>query len=263
MDDEERISCINVISPFDNNDKYSELDEEVEQLVITEEMEDVEHNMNKVPVVKKCFNGLHHESTKKIRGRVKRSVKPIPGVDMTYCHFTKEQNKEICVDSKTGDLIRVENVPVEHQEEIHHNEDYTDFFNTNVDGDGIIRNNKVTTKNVLKLQVGIKIKTEYGVATVTKIREDSIVEAQAAGIMKIYVPLEKVQIYLNRNACDKILEFAIANDKEHYTKNINRTTMNVIQHTYKIKMQTDKGANCSVTSNKSICININALRHIV
>ena len=133
IDDEERISCINVISPFDSNDKYSELDEEVEQLLITEEMEDVEHNMNKIPVVKKCFNGLHHESTKKIRGRVKRSVKPIPGVDMTYCHFTKEQNKEICVDTKTGDLIRVENVPVEHQEGNHHNEEYTDFFNTNVD----------------------------------------------------------------------------------------------------------------------------------
>ena len=70
--------------------------------------------------------------------------------------------------------------------------------------------------------------------------------------MKMYVPMEKVQIYLNKNACDKILEFAMAHDKEHYTEKVNRTTMNVIQHTYQIKTQTDTGANCSVTSNKSI-----------
>ena len=68
----------------------------------------------------------------------------------------------------------------------------------------------------------------------------------------MYLPLEKVQIYLKKTACDKILEFAMEHDKEHYTKKVNRTTMNVIQHTYQIKMKTDTGANFSVTSNKSI-----------
>ena len=130
MDDKERISCVNLVSTFDNNDRQSELDEEVEQLVITEDKEDVDHNMETFPVIKKCFNGLHHESAKKIKRKTKRSVKPILGYDMTYCHYTKEQNKEICVDSQTGDLVKVENVPVEHhEEETHENENYNDFFN--------------------------------------------------------------------------------------------------------------------------------------
>ena len=44
MDDKERISSVNLISPLDNNDRRSELDKEVEQLVITEDKEDVDHN---------------------------------------------------------------------------------------------------------------------------------------------------------------------------------------------------------------------------
>ena len=53
---------------------------------------------------------------------------------MTCCHFTKEQDKKICVDSKTGDLIKVENVPVEQKKEFQHNEYYTNFFKVNEDG---------------------------------------------------------------------------------------------------------------------------------
>ena len=109
MDDKERISCVNLISPFDNNDKQLEFDEEVEQLVIMEYKEDVENNMETFPMIKKSFNGLYHESVKKIQRKTKRSVKPILGYDMIYYHYTKEQNKEICVDSKTGDLVKVEN----------------------------------------------------------------------------------------------------------------------------------------------------------
>ena len=78
------------------------------------------------------------------------------------------------------------------------------------------------------LHVGNKVRTKYGVVTVTKIREDNIVEAQAVGIVKLYVPMEKVQLYLNKHDCYKILKFAMEHDKVHYTKKVNRTTMNVI-----------------------------------
>ena len=53
MDDKERISCVNLVSTFDNNDRQLELDEEVEQLVITEDKEDVEHNMETFILIKK------------------------------------------------------------------------------------------------------------------------------------------------------------------------------------------------------------------
>ena len=145
---------------------------------------------------------------------------------MTYCHYTKEQNKKICVDSQTGDLVKVENVPVEqHEVETHENENYTDFFNDNEEGDGVLRNNKVTSKNNLKLHVGITVRTEYGIAKVTKIRKDNIVEAKATGIMKMYLPIEKVQWYLNQNACDKLLQYSMEYDKAHYTKKVNKTLM--------------------------------------
>ena len=80
---------------------------------------------------------------------------------MEYCHFTKEQDKEICIDSNNGDWIRVEEVPVEKNEENQYNEDYADFFKASTDGEGVLRNNKVTGKDELKLQVGINVKTEY------------------------------------------------------------------------------------------------------
>ena len=131
MNDEENISCVNLISTFENNDVYSELDEEVEKLVIIDEKEEVAHNIDSIPVIKKCFNGMHHESVKNNQGKVKRSIKPIPGYDTPFCHFTKEQDKEICVDSKTGDWIKVENVPVEQKNGIQHTEDYTEFFKAN------------------------------------------------------------------------------------------------------------------------------------
>ena len=93
MDDKVGTSCVNMLPTFENDDGHFEQDEEVEQLVITEEKEYVGHDMDKVPVIKKCFNGLHHESTKEKQEKMKRSVKPIPGYDMNYCHFTKEQDK--------------------------------------------------------------------------------------------------------------------------------------------------------------------------
>ena len=102
------------------------------------------------------------------------------------------------------------------------------------------------------LQVGITVITDYGVATVTKIREDNIIEATTTGIMKLYLSIEKIKWYLTRNACDKVLKYAMDYDKAHYTKRVNRTTINTIQHSYRVKMQTDTGANCSVTSHKSL-----------
>ena len=63
-----------------------------------------------IPVIKKCFNGLHHESVKRKQGRVKRSVIPIPGYDMEYCHFTKEQDKEICIDSNN---MKIEDIKID------------------------------------------------------------------------------------------------------------------------------------------------------
>ena len=39
MNDEEHVSCVNLISTFENNDGYSEIDEEVENLVIIDEKE--------------------------------------------------------------------------------------------------------------------------------------------------------------------------------------------------------------------------------
>ena len=47
----------------------------MEKLVIIEEKEDVGHDMDKLPVVKKCYNGLHHESVKENQVKVKRSIK--------------------------------------------------------------------------------------------------------------------------------------------------------------------------------------------
>ena len=41
-------------------------------------------------------------------------------------------------------------------------------------------------------------------------------------------------------------------EKEYYTKKVNRTLMSTTQHSYQVKMQTDTGAICSVTSHKSI-----------
>ena len=123
MDDKVGTSCVNMVSTFENNDERNELDEEVEQLVITEAKEYVSHDMDKVPVIKKCYNGLHHESVKEKHEKVKRHVKPIPGYDMKFCHFTKEQDKGICVDSNNGDWIKVENVPVEKHDDNKHNED--------------------------------------------------------------------------------------------------------------------------------------------
>ena len=156
MDDKVGTTLVNMLPTFENNDGHYELDEEVEQLVITEEKGEVGHDMDKVPVIKKCFNGLHHESTKEKQEKVKRNVKPIPGYDIKYYHFTKEQDKRICVDSTNGDWIRVEDVPVEQHEENQHNEEYTDFFKASIDGDGVLRNNKFTGKDEWKLQVGIK-----------------------------------------------------------------------------------------------------------
>ena len=156
------------------------------------------------------------------------------------------------MDSETGDLIKVENVLVEHTKESQHDEDYIEFFQANENGDGIIRNNKVTAKNTLQLQVGNMVRTEYGIATVTKIREDNIVEANTDGIMKMYLPIENVRLHMTRDAYRKVLQFAMECDKERYTKKINKTTMGTIHHSYRVKMQTDKEANCSVTSHKSI-----------
>ena len=62
MDDKVGTSCVNMVSTFENNDGHTDIDEEVEQLVITEENENESHDMDKVPVIKKCYNGLHHES---------------------------------------------------------------------------------------------------------------------------------------------------------------------------------------------------------
>ena len=90
MDDKVSTSCVNMLPTFENDERHFEQDEEVEQLVITEEKEDVGHDMDKVPVIKKYFNGLHHESVKGKQEKVKQSVRPIPGYDMEYCHFTKE-----------------------------------------------------------------------------------------------------------------------------------------------------------------------------
>ena len=84
MDDKVGTSCVSMVSTFENNDGHTELDEEVEQLVITEEKEDVGHGMDKVPVIKKCFNGLHHESVKEKQEKLKQSVKLILGYDMKY-----------------------------------------------------------------------------------------------------------------------------------------------------------------------------------
>ena len=42
---------------------------------------------------------------------------------MKYFHFTKDKDRGICVDSKNGDWIKVENVPVEEHEENQHCED--------------------------------------------------------------------------------------------------------------------------------------------
>ena len=64
MDDRVGTSCVKMLPTFQNNDGQSDLDEEVEQLVITEEKEDMEHDMDKVPVIKDCFNSLHHEYVK-------------------------------------------------------------------------------------------------------------------------------------------------------------------------------------------------------
>ena len=143
MNDKVDISSVNLMSTYDNSEDHSELLEEVEQLVITDDMEDVEHDMVSIPVIKKCFNGKYHESVKKGKGKATCGVRPIPGYDMTCCHLTKEQSKKICVDSETGDLIKVENVLVEHTKESQHDEDYIEFFQANENGDGIIRNNKV------------------------------------------------------------------------------------------------------------------------
>ena len=76
--------------------------------MITDEEKKVGHNMDLLPMIKKCFNGIHNESVKKIQIKVKRNVKPILGYDMTYCPFTKEQDKEIYLDSKTEDWIKLE-----------------------------------------------------------------------------------------------------------------------------------------------------------
>ena len=55
MDDKVGTSCVNMLPTFENDDGYFEQDAEVEQLVITEEKEDVGHDMDKVPVIKKCL----------------------------------------------------------------------------------------------------------------------------------------------------------------------------------------------------------------
>ena len=113
MDDKERISSVNLISTFENNEGSSERDEEVEQLVIIDEKGASGQDMDSMPVIKKCYNGKHHESVRKIKEKVKRRIKPIPGYDMSFCHFTKDQSKEICVDSATGEWVKVEDVPEE------------------------------------------------------------------------------------------------------------------------------------------------------
>ena len=74
MDDKERILCVNLISTFDNNEGSSELDEEVEQLVIIDEKVEAGQDMGSIPVIKKCYNGMHHESARKIKGKVKRKI---------------------------------------------------------------------------------------------------------------------------------------------------------------------------------------------
>ena len=57
--------------------------------------------------------------------------------------------------------------------------------------------------------------------------------------MKLYLPIDKVQWYLNQNSCGKILKYAMDYDKENYTKKVNRTLMSTIQHSYHVKMQTN------------------------
>ena len=136
MDDKERISCVNLISIFENNEGSSVLDEEVEQLVIIDDKGESGQDMDSIPVIKKFYNGIHHESTRKIKGKVKRKIKPIPGYNMSFCHFTKEQSKEICVDSTTGDWVKVEDVPEKRKQGIHNDENYTEFFKS--------KNNMVT-----------------------------------------------------------------------------------------------------------------------
>ena len=138
---------------------------------------------------------------------------------------------------------------MEKHEENQYNADYIDFFKASTDGDGVLRNNKVTGKDELKLQVGINVKTEYGIATVTKIREDNLVEA-TSGIMKLYLPMDNIKLYLTPNDCGKILSYAMNYDKEHYTKKLNRTLLSTAKHLYQAKIQTDTGENCSVTYNK-------------
>ena len=140
---------------------------------------------------------------------------------------------------------------MEKNDDNQHNEDYTDFFKASTEGDSVLRNNEVAARDDLDLKVGFKIRTEYGIATVTKIREDKIVEA-TAGIMTLYLQMEKLKLYLSPNDCGKILDYAMDFDKAHYTKKVNRTTLSTTRHLYRVKMQTDTGANCSVTSHKSI-----------
>ena len=69
--------------------------------------------------------------------------------------------------------------------------------------------------------------------------------------MKLYLLAERMKVYLTRSDCDKVLQHAMEYDKAHYTKRFNRTIMSTIQNSYQIKIQTDTGANCSVTSDKT------------